>query len=46
VSLESPRALRDIAPTIAAVAGVEIEMTDTSGSVVREIAPTCAPAGG
>lgn len=44
VSLASPRALRDIAPTIAAVAGVRLEMSDSSGSVLRELAPSCAPA--
>ncbi len=43
VSLASPRALRDIAPTVAAVAGIELEMADSSGTVIHELAPLCAP---
>ncbi|NUO52595.1 MAG: hypothetical protein HOV80_27430 [Polyangiaceae bacterium] len=46
VSLASPRALRDIAPTIAAVTGIEIEMTESSGTVLHELAPMCAPVAG
>lgn len=42
VPLREPRFLRDVAPTIAAIAGLPLEMTPSSGQVLTELAPTCA----
>jgi len=41
VASPETRYLRDIAPTLAAIAGLSIEMTPTSGQVIPELASEC-----
>lgn len=43
IASPEPRFLRDIAPTIAAMAGVRIEIAATTGQVMTELLPSCVP---